>query len=217
MEHKFSAKSDFVKFKETFFPHHFRDTFGPHLRGKSLQRWVSVSCAVLVLSIVIICIFTLVTLPNKHENGKSRTRHKVVYSEPSFSTSLLVRKLQLTTQPSLSLSSSSSSSSSSINTLRRSHERPHGKSLKGLHQDDLFISIKTSAQFHHSRLPVILETWFQLAKKNTWFFTDAEDEVTKEATGGHLVVTSCPPDHSRQALSCKMQAEFDMFLQTNKR
>ena len=158
MEHKFSAKSDLFKFKETFFPHHFRDTFGPHFRGKSLQRWVTVSCAVLVLSIVIICIFTLVTLPNKHENGKSRTRHKVVYSEPSFSTSLLVRKLQLTTQPSLSLSSSSlSSSSSSINILRRRHERPHGKSLKGLHQDDLFISIKTSAQFHQTRLPVILE------------------------------------------------------------
>ena len=84
-------------------------------------------------------------------------------------------------------------------------------------QDDIFISVKTSAQFHGSRLRVILGTWFQLARRNTFFFTDQEDAETQGLTGGHLVVTPCPSDHSRQALSCKMQAEFDAFLDTDKR
>ena len=84
-------------------------------------------------------------------------------------------------------------------------------------QEDIFISVKTSAQFHGSRLRVILGTWFQLARRNTFFFTDQEDAETQALTGGHLVVTPCPSDHSRQALSCKMQAEFDAFLDTNKR
>ena len=84
-------------------------------------------------------------------------------------------------------------------------------------QDDIFISVKTSRQFHVSRLAVILKTWFQLAKRNTFFFTDGVDSETSAATGDHLVVTSCPSDHSRQALSCKMQAEFDTFINTRKR
>lgn len=45
-------------------------------------------------------------------------------------------------------------------------------------QSDLFISVKTTKQFHRSRLELILQTWFQLAKSETWFFTDqADDEV----------------------------------------
>ena len=68
-----------------------------------------------------------------------------------------------------------------------------------------------------SRLKVILKTWFQLAKANTYFFTDFSDEETSILTNGHLIVTSCPSDHSRQALSCKMQAEFDTFLKSEKR
>ena len=76
----------------------------------------------------------------------------------------------------------------------------------------VFISVKTSKQFHESRLAVVLKTWFQLSKQNTWFFTDFSDEESEVESDGHLVVTSCPSDHSRQALSCKMQAEFDMFL-----
>lgn len=64
---------------------------------------------------------------------------------------------------------------------------------------------------------MILATWFQLARRNTFFFTDAEDWESSSLAGGHLVVTHCPPDHSRQALSCKMQAEFDAFLDTQKR
>jgi len=93
-----------------------------NIRGSSLQRWVQISCGVLVLSIVIICLFTLVKLPSSSydKSAEIRTRNE------EFSDSLLVKRIQ-------------------------------------------------------STLP------------------------------------NCPPDHSRQALSCKMQAEFDMFLRSNKR
>ncbi len=48
--------------------------------------------------------------------------------------------------------------------------------------------------------------------------TDAADPGVSERVGaGHLIVTSCPSDHSRQALCCKMQAEFDHFLLSDKR
>lgn len=31
--------------------------------------------------------------------------------------------------------------------------------------DDVFISVKTTRSYHSNRLPIILKTWFQLAKK----------------------------------------------------
>ncbi len=49
-------------------------------------------------------------------------------------------------------------------------------------QEDLFISVKTSRKFHESRLGVVLKTWFQLARDQIWFFTDAEDEAVNEKT-----------------------------------
>ena len=173
MENKFQATSELLKLRDTLCP--------PHIRGSSLQRYLS--CAALVLSIVVICIFALVPL---HTSDQERTSK---HSEPS----LLVNRIQ-STLPS-----------------------PVKASIWDLSQDDIFISVKTSAQFHQTRLAVILKTWFQLSKRNVWFFTDAEDTDTSEATLGHLIVTNCPPDHSRQALSCKMQAEFDMFLRSNKK
>ena len=83
--------------------------------------------------------------------------------------------------------------------------------------DDIFISVKTSQKFHDSRLKVILKTWFQLAKANTYFFTDISNNETSILTNGHMIETFCPPDHSRYGLSCKMQAELDMFLKSDKR
>ena len=34
---------------------------------------------------------------------------------------------------------------------------------------------------------------------------------------GHLKVTECSSSHSRQALCCKMAAEFDAFLESEKK
>ena len=78
--------------------------------------------------------------------------------------------------------------------------------------EDVFISVKTSGKFHNSRLPPILDTWFQTAPEQTWFFTDSEDSELNLRTGGHLINTGCPVDHSRTALSCKMEAELVKFL-----
>lgn len=99
--------------------------------------------------------------------------------------------------------------------------------------------MKTTQGFHKTRLDLILKTWFQLARDETWFFTDAEDPEYKKKTckqqknslilavelnsksdkisDGHLQVTHCPPDHSRQALCCKMAAEIDAFFESQKK
>ena len=180
MESKYKPTTDIVKLRDSL-----AGLRSQHLRGQNLQRLIQISSGVLVLSVVIICLLTLLSRPRLDPRTG---RHKVVHSDPAFSQSLLVRRIQSTLpRPGL------------------------------LTQDQIFISVKTSKQFHHSRLAVILQTWFQLAAPNTFFFTDEADQETSAATGGRLIVTSCPPDHSRQALSCKMQAEFDTFLRTNKR
>ena len=43
-------------------------------------------------------------------------------------------------------------------------------------QSDIFLSVKTTKQFHKTRLDLILKTWFQLAREETYFFTDDKDE-----------------------------------------
>ena len=53
-------------------------------------------------------------------------------------------------------------------------------------QEDLFISLKTSKQFHESRLAVVIKTWFQLARDQIWFFSDAEDAHVNEKTSKFL-------------------------------
>jgi len=83
--------------------------------------------------------------------------------------------------------------------------------------DDVFISVKTTKNFHASRLDVIIKTWFTLAREQTWFFTDSEDEEYKEKTHNHLINTGCSASHNRMALCCKMAVEFDTYLESNKR
>ena len=186
MDNKYKHTTDLVRIRESL-----SGLRSQQLRGQNLQRLIQISSGVLVMSVVIICVLTLVTRPHA-----KTVRHKVVHSDPDWSHSLLVRKIQ-----------------STLPNPVKSLAPQHGD----ISQDDIFISVKTSKQFHVSRLAVILKTWFQLAKRNTFFFTDGGDSETSAATGDHLVVTSCPPDHSRQALSCKMQAEFDTFIKTSKR
>lgn len=83
--------------------------------------------------------------------------------------------------------------------------------------DDVFISVKTTRNYHNSRLPIILKTWFQLAKKQTWFFTDTNDSDFQTRTNGHMINTNCSSSHNRKALCCKMSVEFDTFLNTDKK
>ncbi|XP_021921942.1 fringe glycosyltransferase [Zootermopsis nevadensis] len=90
--------------------------------------------------------------------------------------------------------------------------RPVGTQLT-----DLFISVKTTHNYHKWRLPVILKTWFQLAKDQTWFFTDSNDSEYQEKTNGHMINTNCSSSHNRKALCCKMSVEFDVFLESNRK
>ncbi|XP_046923171.1 beta-1,3-N-acetylglucosaminyltransferase manic fringe isoform X2 [Lynx rufus] len=77
---------------------------------------------------------------------------------------------------------------------------------------DVFITVKTTRAFHHSRLELLLDTWVSRTREQTFVFTDSPDEGLQERLGSHLVVTNCSAEHSHPALSCKMAAEFDTFL-----
>ncbi|XP_033238781.1 fringe glycosyltransferase isoform X2 [Drosophila pseudoobscura] len=48
--------------------------------------------------------------------------------------------------------------------------------------DDIFISVKTTKNYHDTRLALIIKTWFQLARDQTWFFTDTDDHYYQERT-----------------------------------
>ncbi|NXO32576.1 MFNG acetylglucosaminyltransferase, partial [Cisticola juncidis] len=78
--------------------------------------------------------------------------------------------------------------------------------------EDIFIAVKTTKRFHHSRMELLLDTWISQASQQTYIFTDEEDGALKRRMGGHVIFTNCSGEHSHQALSCKMAAEFDAFL-----
>ncbi|XP_043216944.1 fringe glycosyltransferase-like [Amphibalanus amphitrite] len=81
----------------------------------------------------------------------------------------------------------------------------------------VFIAVKTSGQFHGTRLPPILDTWFTTAPNQTWFFSDIDDAELQQRTGGHVINTNCSPSHRREALCCKMAVEYDTFMASGKK
>ncbi|GCC18928.1 beta-1,3-N-acetylglucosaminyltransferase lunatic fringe-like [Chiloscyllium punctatum] len=89
----------------------------------------------------------------------------------------------------------------------RSPDREHQVELR-----DIFIAIKTTRRFHKSRLELLLETWISRVWEQTYIFTDDEDEELTIRTGHRVINTNCSSAHSRQALSCKMAAEYDVFI-----
>ncbi|XP_041839909.1 beta-1,3-N-acetylglucosaminyltransferase manic fringe [Melanotaenia boesemani] len=82
--------------------------------------------------------------------------------------------------------------------------------------EDIYIAVKTTGKFHKTRLALLLETWVSRTKAHTFIFTDTEDDDLS-LQGYNMVVTGCHSDHSQQALSCKMSAEYDGFMASNKR
>ncbi|XP_006890205.1 PREDICTED: beta-1,3-N-acetylglucosaminyltransferase manic fringe isoform X1 [Elephantulus edwardii] len=94
-------------------------------------------------------------------------------------------------------------------TLEASPPSPESPELQ---MQDIFIAVKTTRAFHHTRLELLLDTWVSRSREQTYVFTDSPDEGLQERLGPHLVVTSCPAEHSHPALSCKMAAELDAFL-----
>ncbi|XP_018596394.1 beta-1,3-N-acetylglucosaminyltransferase manic fringe isoform X1 [Scleropages formosus] len=94
-------------------------------------------------------------------------------------------------------------------TLRRTK-------IAQLQPEDIFIAVKTTGRFHSSRLALLLDTWISRTKEHTYIFTDTkeEDYVLK---GFNIVLTNCSPEHSHQALSCKMSAEYNTFMASDKK
>ncbi|XP_054460019.1 beta-1,3-N-acetylglucosaminyltransferase manic fringe [Anoplopoma fimbria] len=82
--------------------------------------------------------------------------------------------------------------------------------------EDIYVAVKTTGRFHRTRLELLLETWISRTKAHTFIFTDTEDEDL-QSHGYNMVVTDCQSDHSQQALSCKMAAEYDGFMASDKR
>ncbi|XP_048871244.1 beta-1,3-N-acetylglucosaminyltransferase manic fringe isoform X1 [Brienomyrus brachyistius] len=81
---------------------------------------------------------------------------------------------------------------------------------------DIFIAVKTTGRFHRTRLALLLDTWISKTKEHTYIFTDTRDEEYS-LKGFNIVITNCSPEHSHQALSCKMSAEYDAFMASDKK
>ena len=86
---------------------------------------------------------------------------------------------------------------SSIYSLyNRVHHSQHQQVNTDLSQ--VFISVKTTSEYHYPRLVILLETWISLVKDSVWIFTDGEvDQVLMKRVGDHLVVTNCSSSHHR--------------------
>ncbi|MCJ8747648.1 hypothetical protein PDJAM_G00155730 [Pangasius djambal] len=102
---------------------------------------------------------------------------------------------------------SSSSSSSSAATGARGQ--------RSVRLEDVFIAVKTTRHFHRNRLALLLDTWISKTKEHTYIFTDSTDKEVS-SRGLNIIVTSCSPEHTREALSCKMAAEYNHFLASDK-
>ncbi|XP_060767987.1 beta-1,3-N-acetylglucosaminyltransferase manic fringe isoform X1 [Neoarius graeffei] len=101
---------------------------------------------------------------------------------------------------------SSSSSSSSLMSAR---------GQRRVRLEDVFIAVKTTRHFHRNRLALLLDTWISNIKEHTYIFTDTRDDEIG-SRGFNLIVTSCSPEHTHEALSCKMASEYDHFMASDK-
>ncbi|KAK6025758.1 Fringe-like protein [Ostertagia ostertagi] len=81
--------------------------------------------------------------------------------------------------------------------------------------ETLTISVKTSKKFHKTRVTDILDTWYQDAGQEVYFFTDSEDANLKARLGDHLTETLCSTGHDRTSLCCKMNHELMFFVKKN--
>ncbi|XP_052359870.1 beta-1,3-N-acetylglucosaminyltransferase lunatic fringe-like [Oncorhynchus keta] len=82
---------------------------------------------------------------------------------------------------------------------------------------DVFIAVKTTKKYHHTRLDLLLDTWISTNMLQTYVFTDGEDDRLRKRMGSHMINTNCSAAHSRQALSCKMAVEYDTFISSGKK
>ncbi|MEQ2161649.1 hypothetical protein GOODEAATRI_011638, partial [Goodea atripinnis] len=128
----------------------------------------------------------------------------------------------------LQVSSAAKDAQSSVHSISETESKPNENNgeesvfagahatLPQLRLDDIYIAVKTTGRFHKTRLELLLDTWISRTKAHTFIFTDKEDEELS-SKGYNMEVTGCQTDHSQQALSCKMSAEYDGFMASDKR
>uniref|UniRef100_H2Z1F1 Fringe-like glycosyltransferase domain-containing protein n=1 Tax=Ciona savignyi TaxID=51511 RepID=H2Z1F1_CIOSA len=93
----------------------------------------------------------------------------------------------------------------------------NGAENVGVTLNDVFITIKTSKQFHDTRLRVILNTWFNQAREQTYIVTDDDDLELNIATNGHAINSGCGKTHELSDLSCKTGVEYDLYMKSGKK
>lgn len=95
--------------------------------------------------------------------------------------------------------------------------KDESQSSERLQLDDLFIAVKTTKKYHKTRVDLLLQTWISRAHKQTFIFTDFEDQELRRRAGSQMVNTNCSAVHTRQALCCKMAVEYDKFVLSSKK
>ncbi|KAF1394651.1 hypothetical protein PFLUV_G00003280 [Perca fluviatilis] len=170
------------------------------------KKWIRRRLPVLILTIFIILYvdFQLRT--------SSPPKLSVAHHPSPF---VLPRPIHRAPSPATDAQTPSSSSSSTGNGGHPASGVAHVTQPK-LKLEDIFVAVKTTGRFHKTRLALLLETWISRTKAHTFIFTDTED-VDLHSEGYNMVVTGCQSDHSQQALSCKMSAEYDGFMASDKR
>ncbi|KAJ6655942.1 hypothetical protein lerEdw1_004527, partial [Lerista edwardsae] len=93
---------------------------------------------------------------------------------------------------------------------------PQRPRLEEISPRDVFIAVKTTKNFHRSRMELLLDTWISRSKDITFIFTDGEDKELKKRAA-NVINTNCSAAHSRQALSCKMAVEYDKFIESGRK
>ncbi|MEQ2199629.1 hypothetical protein XENOCAPTIV_006446 [Xenoophorus captivus] len=120
----------------------------------------------------------------------------------------------------LQVSSAAKDAQSSVHSINEIESKPNENNgeesvfagahatLPQLRLDDIYIAVKTTGRFHKTRLELLLDTWISRTKAH-WCFS--------RSSCYNMEVTGCQTDHSQQALSCKMSAEYDGFMASDKR
>lgn len=168
-------------------------------------------CLIGVASLVIILTNNTKSLygNNEYESDYERQRdHKKIPRKIEVNMNTVVPVVELLVRP--------QRTAKGIETLSEhvaSYPKPARTTL-----DDIFISVKTTIKNHKLRMKLLLDTWINNARKQTYIFTETDDpDLLNKAEPGHVINTNCSVGHDRKSLVCKMAQEFDWFINMKKR
>lgn len=172
-----------------------------------LRRLIQTFCVVLLVSYTTLLAYQSLSRATINNSLESVLSEKLSLKDKDFGGSFEIEESRHRLKEALSKSELTSEIPSATATVKPPSTTLH----------DVFISVKTTKHYHKSRLLIILKTWFQLAKAQTWFFTDTDDPEFQLKTNGHMINTNCSSSHNRKALCCKMSVEFDTFIDSDKK